>query len=153
MKFFCDDNLGKLAKLLRAAGYDTLFYRTIRDGELISRALKDKRFIITRDRGLIGRGAPEDAVLLIEGDNPDEQFEYVILQMNLHPEYERWLTRCIECNNVLCVVNRKDYVEQIPPYVYKTHDEFYRCPGCERLYWKGTHHKRLTERLGERFRK
>ncbi|MCP4634596.1 MAG: hypothetical protein GY855_16835 [candidate division Zixibacteria bacterium] len=147
IKFICDDNLGKLAKLLRALGYDTLFFRTISDGELIATALKDNRIIISRDRNLITKGASENSLILVDLDDPDDQLRYIIKQCDLEPPGDNWLTRCLDCNKILIEVSKEEYTERIPPYVYKTQKEFFKCSKCDKLYWKGTHHQRLVERL------
>ena len=145
--FICDDNLGKLAKLLRASGFDTLFFREISDGDLIARALADNRYIITRDRKLSFKGADPEMMILIESDNPDEQLMYVLAQLGLKPARNNWLTRCLDCNTILKEVPREDYADRIPPYVFKTLNEFYKCENCDKLFWKGTHHQRMVERL------
>jgi len=145
--FICDDNLGKLAKLLRALGYDTLFFRTITDGDLISLALKDNRIIISRDRNLITKGASENKLILVDLDDPDDQLRHIIKQCDLEPPVDNWMTRCLDCNTILIEVSKEEYTERIPPYVYKTLKEFCHCSKCGKLFWKGTHHQRLVERL------
>lgn len=147
ISFICDDNLGKLAKFLRICGYDTLFFRTISDGKLIAKALAEYRYVISRDKSLLEKGAPSDKLILLESTDPEEQLRSVLNKLSLHPKEEDWFRRCLECNTILDKVAKEDYVSQIPPYVYKTHDRFHRCPSCGRLYWKGTHYQRMVERI------
>ncbi|PJA29543.1 MAG: hypothetical protein CO189_01755 [candidate division Zixibacteria bacterium CG_4_9_14_3_um_filter_46_8] len=144
--FICDDNLGKLAKLLKACGYDTLFQKTIADGELIAKALAEDRTIISRDRRLARKGAPEN-LLIIKTDDPDEQLKDVLLSLGLKPEFKDWLTRCLECNILLAKVSKEENKNRIPPYVFFTQSEFFKCSNCDKLFWKGTHHQRMMERL------
>jgi len=144
--FICDDNLGKLAKLLRACGYDTLFSQTITDGELIFKALSEERYLLSRDRKLLQKGASEK-FLIIKADDPDEQLKYVLLSLNLKPECKDWLTRCLECNVPLAKVSKEENKNCIPPYVFFTQNEFFKCSKCHKLFWKGTHHQRMMERL------
>ncbi len=145
--FICDDNLGKLAKLLRAYGYDVLFYRNISDGDLIAKALADNRHIITRDGKLQSKGAPKDKLTLIPMDNPDYQVKFVLEKLKLKPDKNKWLTRCIDCNATLIEISKEDYIDIIPPYVYQTLNEFSRCPKCGKLFWKGTHYQNIIKRL------
>lgn len=35
----------------------------------------------------------------------------------------------------------------VPPWVARTHDRFRRCPDCGRLYWRGSHGRRMEARL------
>jgi hypothetical protein len=37
--------------------------------------------------------------------------------------------------------------EQVPPYVFRTKDQYMECPNCHRLYWRGTHWQAMMERL------
>jgi uncharacterized protein with PIN domain len=149
--FICDDNLGKLARLLRAAGCDTLFFEKISDGELISTALRDRRYLITRDHNLVNKGADADRLVVIEADDPDEQMKFVIKMIGLAVDRDNWMSRCLECNTLLSPVEKNDIADRVPPYVYKTHDEFRFCPQCEKIFWKGTHHQRLVERIAKAF--
>jgi len=36
-------------------------------------------------------------------------------------------------------VKKELLTEKVPPYVWKTQDEFRRCNSCQRIYWAGTH--------------
>jgi uncharacterized protein len=55
MRFAADVHLGKLAGYLRLAGFDTLYRNDWTDGDLVEKALRDRRVILTRDRGLLKR--------------------------------------------------------------------------------------------------
>jgi hypothetical protein len=36
---------------------------------------------------------------------------------------------------------------EVPPAVRARHDAFWRCPSCRRVYWRGSHWRRLRERV------
>jgi uncharacterized protein len=36
----------------------------------------------------------------------------------------------------------------VPPHVYEAHDEFLQCTSCGRIYWKGSHVKRMKLSAG-----
>ncbi len=55
LRFIADVNVSRLAKWLRVMGYDTLFIGDIDDGELVRRALKENRVIVTKDGHLTER--------------------------------------------------------------------------------------------------
>ena len=51
MKFLCDEMLAGLGRWLRAAGYDTEIAETqMEDSKILDRAMREKRFLLTRDR-------------------------------------------------------------------------------------------------------
>jgi uncharacterized protein with PIN domain len=35
----------------------------------------------------------------------------------------------------------------VPPYVFKTQEQFGQWPSCQRIYWRGTHWWAMTKRL------
>ena len=56
-------------------------------------------------------------------------------------------TRCLECNTPLEKVFREKVKGLVPFHVYRVHQEFYYCPGCKRIYWRGTHREKLEEKI------
>src|SRR5262245_58046319 len=51
-RFFADAMLGRLARWLRMAGYDTRYDPRVSDAELVRSAVEEGRTILTRDRAL-----------------------------------------------------------------------------------------------------
>lgn len=146
MKFICDDNLGRLAKWLRTLGYDTLFYPTISDQELIKKALDEERIILTRDNNLIQMKVVQNH-LLIKPDQPLEQLKQVIQHFNLKRDEEILFTRCSICNTELKPVEKEKIKDRLYPYVYKTQNDFVYCSSCDKIYWPATHVDRMKEKL------
>jgi uncharacterized protein with PIN domain len=146
LKFICDDNLGKLAKWLRALGYDTLFKLTIEDGELVSLALKENRIILSRDTKL-SRFKIKDRYLLIQSENPWEQLKQVMDHFKLKIEEDLLFTRCLVCNQSLQKVEKEKIKQRLYPYIYQTQENFVYCSVCDKIYWAGTHVERMTKRL------
>jgi uncharacterized protein with PIN domain len=148
MKFICDDNLGKLAKWLRTLGYDTLFFDPIEDGELVARALKDDRVVLSRDTQLSRfKLKLGEKLVLISSDKPLEQLKQVLKHLKLKPGKESLFSRCLLCNEPLEDVEKEKIKDKLYPYVYRTQDEFSRCPECGRIYWPATHVERMREKL------
>ncbi len=58
-RFVLDSHLGKLARHLRLAGFDALWDKDYADEEIVRISLAEKRIILTRDIGLLKRGAVE----------------------------------------------------------------------------------------------
>ena len=143
-KFLADVMLGRLAKWLRILGYDTLYFRDMDDQELIRRAVRDSRILLTRDRELSQRDGFR--VLLIADEDLESQLAQILETMDLEPHIGDEI-RCPLCNRVLEDISRRDIEGEVPRYVWNTHREFSRCPGCGKIFWKGTHWDRIRERL------
>ena len=136
-RFIADSMLGKLAKWLRLAGIDVEYDKNIDDGLLTRRALSEGRVILTRDRSIAKTKEVNDC-LLIWNDHLEEQLIEFLRVFELRT-LESAFTRCIRCNNLLEEVKKELLTEKVPPYVWKTQDEFKRCNSCNRIYWAGTH--------------
>jgi uncharacterized protein with PIN domain len=136
-RFIADSMLGKLAKWLRLAGIDTEYDKNIDDTVLIRRALSEDRVIITRNRVLAKRKDLK-YFLLIWSDYLNEQLIEFIQVFEIET-LDRAFTRCIRCNTVLEGVSKNALVDKVPPYVWKTQEEFRGCNSCQRIYWAGTH--------------
>jgi uncharacterized protein with PIN domain len=150
VKFICDDNLGKLAKWLRTLGYDTLFFDPIEDGELVARALKDDRVVLSRDTQLSRfRLKLGEKLILIRSDKPLEQLKQALECLELKPTKESLFSRCLLCNEPLEDVDKENIKDKLYPYVYRAHHQFSRCPKCGRIYWPATHVHRMRERLSK----
>jgi uncharacterized protein len=140
-----DAMLGRLAKWLRLAGYDTAYWRDGSDEALIDRARAEGRLIVTRDRQLASRRGVR--ALFIASETLDAQIAEARAALAGDPQP---FTRCPECNGALADLAHEAAREFVPPYVWNTQREFRRCPGCGRVYWKGTHWPAVRARLEEK---
>jgi len=145
-RFIADVMLGRLAKWLRIIGYDTSYFRTIDDSQLIRTASREGRILLTRDVELYHRGGFDG--LLIKAEYLEAQLAQVIKQEALKPLMNAGV-RCPLCNECLRVVSREQIKELVPAYVWETHREFTRCPRCGKIFWRGTHWQRIHRRLRE----
>ncbi len=136
-KFAADCMLGKLAKALRIMVYDTFYKSYIDDAKLVNIAYQENRIILTRDRELTKRKKAKRC-LYINETNPKKQIEQVVEKFNLD-NYKKPLTRCLICNSKLIAIDKKSVKNKVPEYTYKTIEEFYKCPGCGKIYWSATH--------------
>jgi uncharacterized protein with PIN domain len=59
----------------------------------------------------------------------------------------KFLTRCIYCNEELISVQKEDVEGIVPEYVFENNDSFNQCRKCRKIYWRGTHFRRIEERL------
>jgi len=145
--------LGTLAKWLRILGYDTLFNPAWTDHQLARLARSEGRVLLTRDRELSRRRG--FGSLLITSESLDEQIRQVLETVPGTGEAGidacGLASRCPVCNDVLQVIDRETACALVPPYVAQTQKSFSQCPGCRRVYWRGTHWQHMLEYL-ERIR-
>ncbi|MBN2282610.1 MAG: hypothetical protein JXO48_01845 [Deltaproteobacteria bacterium] len=146
MKFIADPTLGKLVKLLRILGYDTVYSRGGIDRTLLNRGLREDRTVLTRRRDMTRRDYL-GSMLLIRSDRPVDQVAEVLHGLSLHPDPRNMLTLCLHCNIHLEDMPRQDAEGLVPPYVFQTQESFLRCPRCRRVYWAGTHRENMLRYL------
>ena len=145
-RFFADVMLGTLARWLRILGYDTSYENSIDDDVLIQHCVREGRVALTRDRKLAKHKLLEQC-LYIEGNTLAEQLTEVLNFTEDSISQDLLLSRCLECNARIEKVQKGTIEGAVPPYVYRTQDEFSRCLNCGRIYWAGTHRERILERL------
>ena len=150
-KFIVDSNVGKLAKWLRMLGYDAVFFEGDDDAYMIDRALKEGRVILTRDSHIMKRGVVTSGrlrAILIDSDEPEPQVLQVIQSQHLDFQ-SRPFTICLECNSPLKERSKEEVKDRVPPYVFKTQQQYMECPVCQRIYWRGTHWHAMLKKLQE----
>ena len=149
LKFFADVNVARLVRWLRAAGIDTLWEDAIADDELVRRAIEEKRFVLTLDKRL-AREFLADNIILLESENAREQFREIVARFKIKKP-DRFFTRCLVCNTPLEKVESGEIAAEIPPNVLANHDRFYFCRNCEKVFWQGSHTRRMRQHLEQMF--
>jgi uncharacterized protein with PIN domain len=145
MRFVADAHLGGLARLLRMAGFDTIYDNSIHDDEIEERAIEDGRVVLTRDRELLKRRGVEYGCY-VRALHAEEQLREVFERYGL-AERARPFTLCLHCNAPLRSVPKAEVLERLPPTVRELQDEFTTCTVCHRVFWKGSHWKRMAGML------
>ena len=145
LRFVLDGHLGRLARYLRLAGFDAAWDRAAADAELARLAAGTQRILLTRDVGLLKRREVSHG-RWVRATDPARQLAEVVRRYDL-ARLAAPFTRCLRCNAVLEPVARDAIAERLPPRVRERHDVFTRCPSCDRLYWAGTHQRRMQQLL------
>ncbi len=146
MKFICDEMLGTLAKWLRIMGYDTAYAKGMEDEEIILKAEKEERIVLTRDK-MLARKAKNS--LYIDERKLEEQIKKVMENFDLDIEEEKLLSRCTICNVEVEEVEKDKVKGKVPWQVWQNHEKFWICPKCKRIYWTGTHWENMEEKINE----
>jgi uncharacterized protein with PIN domain len=145
MRFIADAMLGRLARWLRLLGFDTLYQRDIRDGDLLKLAVREDRIVLTRDTHFLNIKSLKN-LLIIHSDYPLEQVREVIVSFGIRAFAPG---RCPQCNGVLDPVDEKMRVRDlVPDHIFFNHENFQICHSCGQIFWEGTHLRRFRERLG-----
>jgi len=149
VKFIADNNVGKLARWLRVIGYDTLLFKEKNDRSMIEIALKEDRVILTKDNQIAKRRLAMDGklkVMLIKQDNSKAQLQSTVKALHLNWHFKPF-SLCLECNQILIPKSREEVQDLVPPYVFKTQEQYMECPACHRIYWQGTHWQAMVKEL------
>ena len=148
MTFLADCMLGRLAKWLRILGFDVLYLSKAGDPELVAIAKREGRVLLTRDTGLIERTASRPDRLFVRSEDWEDQIVQVLDEYGLWDEV-RPNTRCIPCNLPLKPLSRERARNLVTPYVRGHASSFAICPGCERVFWQGTHYGDMEKRIAK----
>jgi uncharacterized protein len=150
MKFLVDRMLGKLAKKLRILGYDTVYYQGKDPDPLIQMARREGRTVLTRNSSLIS-GTSEFPVIGVSEDDPHLQLKALIGQGWLSRDQAKPFSRCLPCNALLHRISSAEAEGKVPDFVFYHQKEFFRCPECGRIYWKGSHQENMENWVEELF--
>jgi len=134
-RFEAAPHLGKLVRLMRILGLDVVFKGDEPAGRiLLTRKVTDLKM----NRVSLG--------YLPRSDNPylqlDEVLDYFDLKRKVNP-----FSRCPECNSFLVEVKPQQIWDRLEPRTKKYYRKFKQCPDCNKIYWRGSHFRRLQEKL------
>lgn len=142
--FFADRMLGKLAKKLRLLGFDTMYLSQIDEEKILELCKQNSRTLITKDRAL-HRRALKNGInsIIIHSDKWKEQLVELSIYFDLK-NHEK-MTRCSICNTPLVEISVEEIRDRVPLYVQDTHNSFFICPVCNKIYWAGSHVQHALE--------
>ena len=140
--YLCDEMLGVLARWLRMLGHNVEYARGMSDAAILNQLKQERRFLLTRDKqmaqGVEARG------LYIRSPDLDRQLAQLRDELGLR--FNEGATRCSSCNTKLHVESKEEAALHVPHGALESSSVFFRCPGCGRHYWDGTHWKSIVER-------
>ncbi len=137
-RFIADAMLGSLARWLRITGFDTLYFRVIRDSELVRIAKQEGRILLSKDNALC-RSKKSGECLLIQSDKTVEQLKEVMKACHIVPDQIQAFKRCTLCNGNLFSAQRNAISAVVPDYVLQHMSAFVKCEECGKVYWEGSH--------------
>jgi uncharacterized protein len=154
-RFVVDAMLGSLARKLRALGFNASYYKHGEDAGLISISTRERRIILTSDRGLAARAEAEGAsVLFVTGESDGRRLSAIAREAKVKGvRLVRGESMCSLCGGELETLAKREVTGMVPSSVERRHRLFFRCATCGQLYWRGSHWKKLrslTIRLQEK---
>ena len=140
-RFIADAHLGALARLLRMAGFDTLYDNRYQDQQIADIAAHDGRIVLTRDRELLKLRSITHGCY-VRAIKPVQQLREIMDRLDL-ARSARPFSLCLVCNAPLRAVDKAAVLERLPPSVRDSHDRFTTCDVCHRVFWEGSHWRRM----------
>ncbi|WP_373501113.1 Mut7-C RNAse domain-containing protein [Desulfococcus sp.] len=148
-RFIVDPSLGKLCKWLRILGFDAL---QVREASSLKGLIptEERQFLLTRITAV--KGIPNgDRTIFIHANDPVGQLRQVIRQIGISITDIRPFSRCIRCNHATSARNKASALNRVPDHVWQTAERVDQCPECGRFYWRGSHSRRITDRIRQLF--
>ena len=125
-------------------GVDAVYFTQTDVSMLIEKAYQEKRIILSRNTKLKHIDGLTDFFFIMMS-NQIRQLSEVLKYFKIRITHDHLFTRCLTCNQKLIVGNHEDIKGKVPPYILGIHKEFSLCPQCKKVYWKGTHLKKMKE--------
>lgn len=145
-RFLCDAMLARLARYLRAAGYDTaLADSAIADRDVLRQAVDEGRWLLTADRKIIEHKAARGRVVVLPHGSLDAQTQELGRHFALDWTGQAF-SRCLLDNAPLSPVSDQA-MPRVPLDIRQSGEAVMQCPSCQRIYWQGSHYRRMMGRL------
>ena len=145
LKFLADTMLGSLAKKLRLLGIDTAYISDPDDSELKYLVRSQTRILLTRDLNLSKKMG--DLAWPVTGKDVREEFLSVVEKLKPFSDLLVPFSLCLDCNDLLLSMELSEAQGKVPPFIYQSQKIFSHCPSCGKVFWKGTHGKRMGEEI------
>ena len=140
VRFVLDAHLRKLASLLRLCGFDAMLVAD--DADVANVSAHDGRVALTRDVGVLKRSVVQYGYWVRQTD-PELQLAEVLERFDLADRMEPF-SRCLRCNAPVAAVDAGTISDRLLPRTRMSFQDFRHCPGCGRIYWRGSHYGRLA---------
>jgi hypothetical protein len=144
-RFVADAHLGGLAHMLRMMGFDTLYDNHFHDDEIVARAEREGRIVLTRDRELLKRRNVTHGCYL-HAQKAEQQLREIVERLDL-ARSARPFSLCLHCNTPLRPVDKAGVLDRLPPRVREYYERFSTCDQCGRIYWEGSHWRNMQRVL------
>ena len=126
----------------RMLGFDSLYDNRYPDEEIERIAQAQGRIVLTRDRELLKRRSVTHGCY-VHALRPSAQLREIFDRLDLARSV-RPFSLCLECNTPLHEIEATDKVlRALPASVREHHQRFVACDACGRVFWEGSHWRRM----------
>ena len=138
MRFLTDAMLGRLSRILRIFGYDTVY------------AIETNRILLTKDYPFYKRASKQSIFLV--GEDVYDYLQQLKDELQLKFDFNMQIARCSVCNSILKPIAKKSIEDDVKPETYKHYEKFFQCTNsdCKKIYWKGSHIDDILKKLNEK---
>ena len=150
MNFVVDGMLGKLARWLRMMGHDAKYSNVANDAELLATAKMENRVLLTRDFALFEQAVAKNVgAYYVEGATEPERLADIAARFDIPLEIDLEKSRCPKCNTKLASVSKEEIAGAVEKNTLEHYNTFWKCPGCNAVYWQGAHWTKIRATLEE----
>ena len=147
MKLRCDQMLIKLGRWLRIAGYDTaIITKSMPDRDIVQKALDEGSLFITRDNHFTEIKKAKNILVYLQANTIEDCISALNKQLSIDWTKTAF-SRCIVCNQPLDTIEKQQVENEVPSTVQKDFETFWCCSCCKKIYWQGSHTKRMRATL------
>ncbi len=145
-KFVADVMLKNIARWMRIFGVEVIYPETEDDDEILKLAEMENAVLLTMDIPLWRKCAKRgmECFLVPEG-SAETQLVSIFKEFNIGIGEFESKTLCPKCNGKLKAVEKGQVKEKIPEKSFERHDKFWECKKCGKVYWEGSHWKKIGE--------
>ena len=147
LAFVADAHLGGLGRMLRMLGFDTVYDHTLHDPQIADIAALERRVVLTRDRELLKRREVLRGAY-VRALKPEKQLAEIAQRYPLTAHMKPFAL-CLHCNLPLEPADPQAVIEKAPERIRQQYQQFMHCPGCDRIYWEGSHWDRMRSVLAQ----
>ena len=152
MRFLADVMLARLARWLRMLGISVSPPRSTSDDEIIKQCMGDGAILLTRDVALSLKAADYAPCILVRSSDLDGQvLEFCaaagvdLLKVKASEVPSKGI--CPNCNGRLKKTAKKLLEGKVARKSWLNAKEFFVCGSCGKIYWEGSHNRKILEGL------
>ena len=143
-KFIADTMLLGLGKWLRFLGFFTTIPENFEAARRILQNNPTQIFVTSSPNHF--RQITYSSSCLIKKNHIAEQLREIDDRYHIFQKVKLF-SICSRCNLPVQLISRDETLGQIPEAVTGSFEKFWKCPGCQRIYWQGGHIQRLLGKM------
>lgn len=139
--FIVDCNMAKAVKYLRMLGFSVYYENHIKDEKIVKIASEKELIVLTRDKDLLKHALIKYG-RFIRAIKVEQQITEIVNFFNLKDKIKPFY-RCLVCDSKLIAIEKNRILSRIPKSVGLKFDKFKICKKCDKVYWEGSHYKKM----------